>query len=237
MASATSMAATRSASPSRAARPARRPSGPRSARPCSAPVVRRRAERRGGVRATGGGRDGGPAPQRPTGTVGHSSSCPSSTGCWTWRMCWQSSRIQWPGWPVRSAASRAASAVPVSGTTGSSCRAWRSPLDTARVRLLGSDGSWMVCPGLAGLVWGRWWRNQAAARAATRSRAPGSSNRWLAPGNDLEGGWTAQLGLGLAVELQHLLVVAAHDQQGRGPHLAKPAGRPGRAGHPGTPPP
>jgi hypothetical protein len=49
------------------------------------------------------------------------------------------------------------------------------------------------------------------------------------PGNDLEDGQTAQLGLGLAVALQHQLVVAADDQQGRGPDLAEAgAARSGR---------
>jgi hypothetical protein len=52
------------------------------------------------------------------------------------------------------------------------------------------------------------------------------------PGNDLEDGQTAQLGLGLAVALQHQLVVAADDQQGRGPDLAEAgaawSGRPPR---------
>lgn len=53
----------------------------------------------------------------PTGEDGALNNGACSTGCWTWQVCRQSSRIQRPGLPESSAASQAACSVPVSGTT------------------------------------------------------------------------------------------------------------------------
>ena len=53
----------------------------------------------------------------PTGEDGALNNGACSTGCWTWQVCRQSSRIQRPGLPECSAASRVSCSVPVSGTT------------------------------------------------------------------------------------------------------------------------
>ena len=55
--------------------------------------------------------------------------------------------------------------------------------------------------------------NQSRASSAAAARVPGSSNRWVGVGYHGQLVLAAQLGLGPAVEAEHLLIAPADDEQ------------------------
>src|SRR4029453_15121072 len=121
---ATSSLAMRPASSTRLTGPARvtasaanAPALPGACGPASSQARRRRSALRPSTRWTG------TPPATVGGQVGHSSSWPGSTGCWTWRRGREARATPRPGVPGPSVALRAAFRVPVSGTTGKSLSA------------------------------------------------------------------------------------------------------------------
>ena len=135
---------------------------------------------------------------------------------------------RWP-WskmaPSRLSTNRSASAMTATRSSlkslGGGLDVSRSATPPAEHGVAGQATHRRIALGCVGV---RWVTNQSRASPATASSAPGSSNRWVAPGTTTRRASHRSSRLCPAVEVEHDVVVAADDEQGRRSHRIQAAG-------------